>query len=688
MGVPAQDRIKSWLLNRFRVKSIRSQLTLGLAATLIPVVAIGHLATREFVRTKIYLIWEKRLQAEAELISYGLREWVIGLSNSIEALTISSTFKGKNIAEVQLIFKALATDNPYRIWSYWSGSMSSPKLLATTAPLTNQVRQTAESNQGTRSYYQAALRGYSTYQVVNSKVNGFSCLNIAQPVFSESTTGHQRIMDVGSLLNGPDYLSIPIRPDIIGVLVLCLPISRLGEETGLTELFKDKRLELVNNNENDFLNDPKGFASALILVSNTGELLFPGVKSDALSKITLIADLENTKLPTLGDVAEQARNGKRIFTRIKDGGQSYLALTTRVDSAWSLILLLNERSASSDVDAISRVQVLFALLSLFLLMVVIAYRSKLLSRPISMAGDALQQISKGNFDVRLQTEADDEIGGLLRNVQSTADRLKCYLNEVTSFVVTQKQIDTAKAIQQDFLLASLPSSPSYDVEAISRPALEVGADWYDMVDVGDHVIVVVADVCDKGVPSALYMSVFRSLIRSKLLDHIGELDSSQDASSVIRDAIEETNNYMASNQNNSMMFATLFIAAIHKITGHACYVCAGHESPVLVSSVGTTMLDKVSGPAIGLFEDASYPVSYFDVQPGDSLVIYTDGLIDARDLQNVGWGLYRLRELLDVTRVKSASQLMALITSQVDDHMAGADPFDDLTIMVFRWVGT
>ena len=299
----------------------------------------------------------------------------------------------------------------------------------------------------------------------------------------------------------------------------------------------------------------------------------------------------------------------------------------------------------------------------------------------------MQKISKGDFEISLPSSTCEEMSDFLSNVQVTAERLKCYLREATAFAVTEKEIKTAKAIQQDFLLASLPSSAAYDVDAFSRSALEVGADWYDMVDTDNYAIIILADVCDKGIPSALYMSVFRSLIRSKLIDRISSINSSAEASSAISDAIEQTNTYMATNQNSSMMFATLFIAAIHKASGTMNYICAGHESPVLVSLDGEILLDSVSGPAIGLFPGVSYTVFDIQLQPRDTLIVYSDGLIDARSPENVGWGIVRLRALMNTTRVVTSSQVLNTIVDHVDIHMSNADQFDDLTVMVFRWLG-
>ena len=677
----------SWIPARFHVKSIRGQLTLGLAAALVPCLAIGFFATQEFVRSRVYRLTEKRLSAEAELISYGLRQWGVGINNAVEILSITEPFMRANISEIQATFKTLGFENPYRLWRYWSASKT-PKLLAYSGLIPADRIKSAEANQFSRDYYQAALRGYSSYQVVFSKTTGVTCLNVSQPVFATAPRQQQRLHEIDALKQSVDLLAIPIRSDVTGVIVLCLPLVHLGNETGLIDLFRDQRLaSLASDNKRNFLADKRGFESAVILISNSGQLLFPDIDW-ASNHVPRIEELSKSNIPDLEPVARRAQSGSEYFTRIRgERGRVYLALTSKVDSAWSLILLLNEQTATADVDAIWQVQALVALLTLFFVLVIITYRANSLSRPLSTAGDALKQISTGNFDIQLPPATEDEIGGLLSNVQITANRLKCYLGEVTSFAVTQKQLDTAKSIQQDFLLPSLPSSPNYDVEAFSRSALEIGADWYDMVDIGDYAYFVVADVCDKGVPSALYMSVFRSLIRSKILARYVESGSSPEASTVILEAIQETNNYMASNQNASMMFATVFIAAVNKNTGCMSYICAGHESPVFVSARDIRLLDSVSGPAIGLFDGASYSVFHEKLRPGDSLVVYSDGLIDARDPNNVGWGIGRLRDLLTITRVNTSSQLMASIVSHVDEHMAGADQFDDLTVLVFRWLG-
>ena len=699
-------RLTEPLFARLHVTSIRSQLTLGIAATLVPCLAIGFYAVQQLVRARVYDLTERRLQAEAELISYGLRQWGHGITATVNALALAPAMREGRADEIQTILNAMDKARPGRLWRFWTGA-ETPALQAYTGTITPQQKLAAERYQLNRDYYQAALRGLPSYQVVLSKTTGRGCLNVAEPVFKQAAvTQSGPILAAESVAKTPSLMAVPPRADLAGVLVLCIPLERLGYDTGLFDLFQDQRMSLLAGDyAPDFLDDVKGVDSAVILVSNSGQLLFPDAHGGS-DRIPAIADIKASRFSALYPLAQQAMQGNELFATVSTQNDRYFVLTSKVDSAWSLVLLLNEKKALSALDSIGHLQAVVGLLTVLLALFIIQSRSRAITQPVSVAGRALERISDGDFDIHVTATTNDEMGGLLRNIQSAADRLKLYLAETTSFAVTQKQIDTAKAIQADFLLAQLPSSPCYEVEALSRPALEIGADWYDMVDAGRYVVLIVADVCDKGVPSALYMSVFRSLIRSKLLEHAAQLggidegsqaswasdQSALDADGIaadsIRAAIEQTNDYMAANQNASMMFATVFIAAISKETGVVSYIAAGHESPVLANASALRMLDCIGGPAIGLFGSVAYTVATTQLQPGDALVIYSDGLVDARDPANEGWGLARLQELLAHAGDQSAAAMMRGITSAVDRHMAGADQFDDLTVMVLKWLGS
>ena len=698
-----RHRFLDSLFSRLHVSSIRDQLTVGIAVALVPTLGIGFVLVHQLVLARIYKAGQRRLQAEAELISYGLKEWGTGVSFSLNYLSQAPALRQARVEDIQASFDRLNVSEPGRLWRFWTASSVAPQLLAYTGTISPQQKLASEANQLNRFYFQAALRGYPTYQSVMSRTTDQGCLNIAQPVFKKGTLQKDIdvVIPVQDLIDQAAVMSVPVRNDLSGILVMCIPLEKLAADTGLYELFTDQRLALLSgeSQQNDFLNDPDGVESALILVSNTtGQLLFPGDRSRPLA-IPDIEDIKSSKYASLYPVIATAMRGKDIFQSIGIGDDRYFVLTSQVDSAWSIVLLLNENRYLTAMRNLGIILLSIGLTSILLGFLIVRSRACAITSPISLAGEALHRISDGDFDVELPITANDEMGGLFRDIQSAANRLKLFLAQATSFAVTEMQLDTAKAIQADFLLTDLPNSSRYQVEAFSRPALTIGADWYDMVQAGQHVFLVVADVCDKGVPSALYMSVFRSLIRSKLLDLSGRLNegesmygvphtqADQIASECIRLAIEQTNSYMASNQNSSMMFATVFIAAINTTTGYVSYIGAGHEPPLLISSSGLSKLDASGGPAIGLFDSAQYSLSSSQLQPRDSLVIYSDGLVDARGPSNEGWGLERLRKLLMKHSDFSPAKLMNAIISDVDDFKGDEEQFDDLTVMVWKWIG-
>ena len=256
-SVPAG--LSAFFSKHFRVKSIRSQLTLGLTAALVPCLGIGFYVTQQYTRSRFLAQTEKRLLAEAELISYGLNQWGLGVSRLVESLTIAPALRGGRVEEIQTILDRVAAEDADRLWRFWSAS-EQPKLLASSGgSITPAMKLAAERNQASRAYFQAALRGVPTYEVVLSKTTGSACLNAAHPVYREASVGLRRFEEVDAATSRSNLLRQPIRTDLSGVLVMCIPLSQIGADTGLVELFKDERIPLLEgNNRHDFLRDGPG----------------------------------------------------------------------------------------------------------------------------------------------------------------------------------------------------------------------------------------------------------------------------------------------------------------------------------------------------------------------------------------------------------------------------------------------
>lgn len=240
----------------------------------------------------------------------------------------------------------------------------------------------------------------------------------------------------------------------------------------------------------------------------------------------------------------------------------------------------------------------------------------------------------------------------------------------------EKELQMAKDIQRGMLPKELPVYPGYEIAADWRSAREVAGDFYDMFRLSDGSLgVVVADVSDKGAPAALFMAVARSLIRSAAI-----------ATSTPEDTLQQTNLTILKD-TESGMFVTVYYALLHP-GGHITCVNAGHNLPLLYRMRQQTyeFLPR-GGRPLGWFEDLPMQTLTYQLEPGDVLVFYTDGLTEAENLDREPYGEDRLVDTVVANAEYSAEDIMEAITASVLDFMGDAPPFDDTTLVVVRYVG-
>jgi serine phosphatase RsbU (regulator of sigma subunit) len=307
--------------------------------------------------------------------------------------------------------------------------------------------------------------------------------------------------------------------------------------------------------------------------------------------------------------------------------------------------------------------IILQIFTMLIIGVCLNLQARQISEPIALAGLNIKKISNGIFDINIVHNRHDEIGELYNDINLTAGQLREFIAKITANAITKQQLDIAAKIQQDFLLDDLPQSNFYELAAIFDPAYEIGADWYDAVSLNDKIYIVIADVCDKGIASALFMSVFRTLMRYTLLKYHSVLNSTCDE--ILADVISSVNHYMATTHKNAMMFATVFIASYSYKNNLLSYVCAGHELPILIRSDGIEIL-KTTDPAIGIFQEAKFEVNQIKFHPGDVVFAYTDGLTDARSPTNSSWGIKNLKDAISAEKHNncSAKELLTNITNK------------------------
>ena len=234
-----------------------------------------------------------------------------------------------------------------------------------------------------------------------------------------------------------------------------------------------------------------------------------------------------------------------------------------------------------------------------------------------------------------------------------------------------------QASQLPRLFPAFPNRPEFDVFASMTPAKEVGGDFYDffLID-DDHIGLVMADVSGKGVPAALFMMVARVLIKSHL----------QNGESV-GEALENVNDQLCES-NEAELFVTVWAAVIQISTGKGTAVNAGHEHPVLCRAGGQYELVVYRhSPAVATMEGIPYKEHSFELHPGDSLFVYTDGVAEATNAQNELFGTDRMLQALNRNPDAMPEEVLSNVMDGINAFVAGAQQFDDITMLCLKYNG-
>jgi len=271
------------------------------------------------------------------------------------------------------------------------------------------------------------------------------------------------------------------------------------------------------------------------------------------------------------------------------------------------------------------------------------------------------------------------------------------------------ELEIGREIQGSFFPKDLPQLPGWEIAAHFQAARQVGGDFYDtfLLSGGEAVGLVIADVCDKGVGAALFMGLFRSLIRAFASMHyskawaasIGESQTEPEElcfkatqkgtdsphAKALKNIISLTNNYIAQVHHDTNMFASLFFGVLEPCTGNLTYINGGHESPAIIGPEGIKERLAPTGPAVGMMPNLSFETRGTKLDPGDLLIAFTDGVTEARSPDSDFFGEERMLELL-VDSAASADTLLKRIATALGDHTAGTVQSDDITLLVVRRV--
>ena len=248
----------------------------------------------------------------------------------------------------------------------------------------------------------------------------------------------------------------------------------------------------------------------------------------------------------------------------------------------------------------------------------------------------------------------------------------------------QREMDIARTIQAGFRPHALPRAAGWDLAAWFQPARHVGGDFYDAYALheGRRIVLVVADICGKGVGAALFMALFRSLLRSQA-ERILSGDGDGDVAAQACELVAGVNDYIAQTHERDNMFATVFLAILDPLSGELVYVNCGHEAPVVCGAAGIRARLPPTGPALGLLPGVGFSAASIAIGAGETLVAFTDGVTDAVCAEG---GIYSEQRLLSRLACAGgrADDTVVAVREDLQVAMGPAAQFDDITLLALH----
>ena len=283
-------------------------------------------------------------------------------------------------------------------------------------------------------------------------------------------------------------------------------------------------------------------------------------------------------------------------------------------------------------------------------------------------------MNRGAFDfVTKPLDFDD----LQVTIERTLENMKAWKEALSSrdkLVSLQRELDVASQMQQSILPTQFPSGGDFETFGSMDPARNVGGDFFDVVQLdGGRIGLAIADVSDKGVPAALFMMSSRTLLKGSA---IGLAEPGK--------VLQEVNDLLA-DDNESAMFVTVLYAVYDPPTGRLSYANGGHNLPVIFHADGSsTVLPYTQGLALAVLSGFDFEEGEITLAPGDTLVLYTDGVTEAMDIEKEEFGMERLRAVFAGGQPESAKTANEAVFAAVREFVGDAPQSDDITCLTLK----
>ena len=488
--------------------------------------------------------------------------------------------------------------------------------------------------------------------------------------------------------------------------IMCaLPVyqgNRLAAVVG-ADLFLDHMAEAVADTGKN--------GAFTFIVNQYGHVVFSPLAEGALRVRPPMEaeDLRQSDEETLSAFVSSALKGFTDVTAVTVDGEAYYMTGAPVESVgWTVISAVSQATTRQPTDMLeqqydsilseamaafngglghARTTILILLAVILVLGITGALvLSKRIVKPLGIMTERVQSLGGNNLQFFMEDayRTGDEIEVLADAFATLSARTLQYVDQVQRVTAEKERIGAELSMATDIqasqlprLFPAFPNRPEFDVYASMTPAKEVGGDFYDffLVD-DDHIALVMADVSGKGVPAALFMMISRVLIKSHLQN--GETPG---------EALENVNDQLCEG-NDAELFVTVWVAVLEISTGKGIAVNAGHEHPALRRANGQYELVVYRhSPAVATLEGIPYKEHTFQLNPGDSLFVYTDGVAEATSADKELFGTERMLEALNRDPDAEPIGVLKNVMDGINAFVADAEQFDDITMLCLKYIG-
>ncbi len=455
-----------------------------------------------------------------------------------------------------------------------------------------------------------------------------------------------------------------------------------------------------------FLND-EGAKELIIVVDYSQTFLMRTLAQSELTEVFLLfgsgSVLSHPKLKTTTDYARKMfphpivdKMKDRKFTResleAEVDGEAYLCNVS--ETGFKNVFAVSQIRRSEAFLALKTLlekSVLLAVLILSAATIVSVFFASGLTKNIQKLRHAAEQLGKGNLDVQLSVTSNDEIRSVARSFQWMAKQIQNLIEESTEKARLEDELETARLVQSTLLTPPTVQSDAVEMDSYYLAATECGGDYWDARITGNLVTVFIGDATGHGAPAAIVTAVAKSCFAT--------LSSVYEETPLAPEQLLRELNRIIYASCRGKLLMTMCIIQLNLETGELLIANAGHESPLCLRGTALSLesdsADKKRktkvevffsrGERLGFTPDASYEVERAQMNVGDTILLYTDGISEGKSEAGKEWGERALKKSFGSAEGLPLNRIKQAITSQFDEFTQGAVQEDDVTFVLFRW---